>query len=106
MNILPTKCLIMKRFMSFFISGINHNCTLIAIFFKNTILSKSTHMSTNINTVLKYLDVKLWDILDLNKIKIKQAFICKSEEPDWRSSYVKELLHVKEENMFIDLELD
>ena len=57
--------------INFFISGINHQISMISDFFKNALLSKSSHMSTNISTILNYIDINYYDILDLNKIKVK-----------------------------------
>ena len=59
----------------------------------------------NVNTILKYLDISLCDILDLNKMITKKAFLNKLEEPDWRVGYVKELLHVRDGQSFIDLKI-
>ena len=106
MNTLPIKNIIMERMINFFICGINHKSSLISDFFKNTLLSKSSHMSMNVNTILKYLDISLCDILDLNKMITKKAFLNKLEEPDWRVGYVKELLHVRDGQSFIDLKID
>ena len=106
MNSLPIKQIIMKRIINFFITGINHSSTLISNVFKNTILSRSSHMFINITTILKYLDVSLCDLLELNKYKINRLFIEKSDAMDWRSHYIKELLHVKDNRLYIDLEID
>ena len=106
MNTLPIKCIIMQRMINFFSSGINHHISMISDFFKNALLSKSSHMSANISTILNYLDINYNDILDLSKIRIKNAFLNKSEDPDWRANYIKELLHVRDRQFFIDLQLD
>ena len=106
MDTLPIKCLIMNRMINFFISGLNHECILISNFFKNALISTSSHVSTNVNTILKYIDVKYSDFYDLNKRQTKQLFKCRAGEPDWRCGYIKELLYVRENQLFIDIEVD
>ena len=72
MDKLPIKCLIMNIMINFFISGLNHECILISNFFKNALISTSSHVSTNVNTILKYIDVKYSDFYDLNKRQTKK----------------------------------
>ena len=106
MNILPIKSIIMKRIMIFFISGINHKCQVISNFFRNSLLSKSSHMYTNINTVMKYLNVSMIDIYNFSKVKTNQLFKSKADSPDWRAQYIRQLLHVRDKQLFIDLDLE
>lgn len=103
MDILPIKNMIMNRILNFFIAGIHHDSTLIANFFKDVLLSTSSHMSTNIQTILKYLDIKYSDFLDLNRLQTKQLFKNKSEEPDWRSGIIKELLTIRENQLYTNM---
>ena len=93
----------MNRILNFFIAGIHHDSTLIANFFKDVLLSTSSHMSTNIQTILKYLDIKYSDFLDLNRLQTKQLFKNKSEEPDWRSGIIKELLTIRENQLYTNM---
>ena len=102
MGTLPVRNIIMKRILDFFISGLNHNCNLISDFFKNVLLSTSSHMSTNVNTILQYLNIKSSDLFHLNKGQIKRLFENKSGEPDWRCVFIKELLCIRENQLHVD----
>ena len=85
-------------------SGLNHTCNLISDFFKNVILSTSSHMSTNINTILQYLNIKSSDLFHLNKGQIKRLFEDKSGKPDWRCDFIKELLYIRENQLLVDFD--
>ena len=100
---LPIRNIIMNRILNFFTSGVNHNCALISDFFKNVLLSNSSHMSTNVNTILQFLNVNYSDLFNLNKGQIRQLFENKTDEPDWRCNFMKELLFIRENQHSIDL---
>ena len=52
MGTLPIKDVIMSRILNFFVSGLNHDNTIISDFFKNKLVSNSSYMLTNINAIL------------------------------------------------------
>ena len=58
MGNLPIKYIIMNRVLNFFISGIKHESTLISNFFKNVLTANSSHMLTNVNSILNFLNIK------------------------------------------------
>ena len=60
-------------------------------------------MSTNVNTILQFLNVNSSDLFNLNKRQIKQLFVNKTDEPDWRCHFIKELLFIREDQHSIDL---
>ena len=69
----------------------------------NVLLSNSSHMSTNVNTILQFLNVNYSDLFNLNKGQIRQLFENKTDEPDWRCNFIKELLFIRENQHSIDL---
>ena len=103
MDTLPIRNIIMNRILNFFTSGLNHNCAIISDFFKNVLLSTSSHMSKNVNTILQFLNVNSSDLFNLNKRQIRQLFENKTDEPDWRCHFIKELLFIREDQHSIDL---
>ena len=103
MDTLPIRNIIMSRILNFFVSGLKHNCSLISDFFKNVLLSTSSHMSTNIHTILQYLNIRSSDLFSLNKGQIRLLFENKSGEADWRCNLIKELLSIQENQLYVDL---
>ena len=103
MGTLPIKDIIMNRMMNFFVSGLKHSCTIISDFFKNVLLSNSSHMTTNINTILQYLNIRSSDLFNLTKSQIKLNFESKSDEIDWRCNFIRELLSIRENQLSVDL---
>ena len=69
----------------------------------NVLLSNSSHMSTNVNTILQCLNINYSDLFNLNKEQIRQLFENKTDEPDWRCNFMKELLFIRENQHSIDL---
>ena len=104
MDNLPIKYIIMNRILNFFITGIKHQSTLISNFFRNVLIANSSHMLTNVNTILKFLDVKHNDLLELNKYQTKKLFQAKVEKPDWRCDLIQELLSINDGQLFVDME--
>ena len=94
----------MERIMNFFLCGIKHQSTLISNFFKNVLMANSSHMLTNVNTILKFLNVQYCDILELNKGQMNKIFQSKTEKPDWRCGLIQELLSINDNQLFIDMD--
>ena len=94
----------MNRIMNFFISGIKHQSTLISNFFRNVLIANSSHMLTNVNTILTFLNVKHHDLLELNKYQTKKLFQAKIEKPDWRCDLIQELLSINDGQLFVDMD--
>ena len=53
MDTMPILDVIMSRILNFFVNGLNHDNNIISDFFKNTLISNSSYMLTNINTIIK-----------------------------------------------------
>ena len=96
MDTLPIKDVIMNRIMNFFVHGLNHTNKIISDFFKNTLFSNSSYMSTNINRIIHNYNIQYEDIFDLNKAQIKRIIKQVHGEPDWRSNLVRELLDIRD----------
>ena len=61
-------------------------------------------MLTNINTILKFLNVKHIDMLQLNTSQKKKLFQSKSDKPDWRCELIQELLSILDKQFFVEIE--
>ena len=60
-------------------------------------------MSTNIHTILQYLNIRSSDLFSLNKGRIRLLFENKSGEADWRCNLIMELLSIRENQLYVDL---
>ena len=90
---------IMNRMLGFFIKGLNHESKVISAFFKNTLLSNSSYMLVNINTILDRFKIKYVDIFSTNSNIVKTILDRSNNNPDWRSNTVIELLSMREEQI-------
>ena len=104
MDTLPIKDIIMSRSLNFFIGGLRHDNKIISDFFKNTLLSNSSFMLTNINTILNRYHINFQDLFCISKAKVKKVIKNYNDEPDWRSNIVKELLSIREGQIISSLE--
>ena len=100
MDTLPIKYIIMSRTINFFIGGLKHDSKVISDFFKNTLLSSSSFMLTNINTIINKYNINYQDLFSINKAKVKEIIKVYNNEHDWRSNIVKELLSIREGQKF------
>ena len=96
MDDLPIEDIMRLRMLVFFTNGLNHKSNLIANFFKNTLLSNSSYMLVNVNSILKRYDMKYIDLFFMNKNYIRNSIKSYNNGPDWRSSSIKELLSLRE----------
>ena len=104
MDTMPIRYIIMSRILNFFVSGLNHKCNIISMLFKNTLISKSSYMLQNINIILNELNIKYCDLFLMDKNKLKNIINNKIGKPDWRSDSIKELLSLRENQSFCELE--
>ena len=103
MKSMSVENIIMQRMSSFFLNGINHTNKVVNTFFKNVLVSNSSVMYRNINTILSKLNIKYKDFLLLNKNSIKKEFRRFNNKPDWRSRMIEELLNIRENQIECDL---
>ena len=87
-------------------TGFNHYNNIISDFFKNTLISNSSYMLTNVNTILNKFNINYHDLFTLQKAQIKRIFKNCNDEPDWRSNLIKELLCMREQQCSSNLSLD
>ena len=86
----------MSRSLNFFIGGLKHDSKVISDFFKNTLLSSTSFMLTNINTIIKKYKFNYQDIFNLDKANVKRVIKNYNDEQGWRSNIVKKLLSIRE----------
>ena len=99
MNTMPIKHIIMYRMLNFYISGLNHECSTISWLFKHVLITHSSYMLQNINTILNEFNIKYHDLFTMKKTKLKGIIDNKSEESDWRSDLIIELMSIRENQL-------
>ena len=104
METMPIDDIIMNRMIGFFINGLNHESELISSFFKNTLLSNSSYMLVNINTILNKFKIKYIDLFCLKNNFVKKISNKYNINPDWRCNIIKELLSIRENQMSVILD--
>ena len=72
MDTMPILDVIMSRILNFFVNGLNHDNNIISDFFKNTLISNSSYMLTNLNTILKRYNINYVDLFNWQKLKSKR----------------------------------
>ena len=95
-NTMPINDIVMSRMLNFIINGLNNDNELISMFFKNMLTANTSYMLTNVNSILKYYNIKYKDLFTLKKSNIKQIIREKNGVEDWRCNFIKELLTIKE----------
>ena len=97
MNTLPIRDMIMYRMLCFYKSGLHHGNEMISKFFKNSLLSSSSHLVKNVNTILRHVELDYNYIFTENrKDSLKVIFYNNMSKPDWRKSILTELLDINE----------
>ena len=104
MNSMSIENIINKRILCFFVAGLNHNVPVISNFLKNTLISNSSMMLTNVNTILKTLNINYSKLFELSKSQIGNIIKEHDGIPDNRCKTVKELLNTRELQQFDCLE--
>ena len=66
MNCLLVRHIIEKRMLCFFIRGLKHLERQISQFFKNVLLSNSSYMLSNVNSILQSSNIKYYEIFYCN----------------------------------------
>ena len=89
---------------SFFLNGFNHPNDTIKGFFCNVLVSNSSCMLKNINSILNKINMKYFDFLLTNKIELKREFIKTESDPDWRVNIIEELLNIRDNQLECDLD--
>ena len=98
------KNIISHRMSSFFSNGIKHINPIIKSFFHNVLVSNSSCMLRNINTILDNIKFKYSDFLLINQNELKKEFKKTESESDWRVHIVEELLNIRDNQIECDLD--
>ena len=61
-------------------------------------------MLVNINSILKRYNMKYIDLFSMDKSDVKKIIKCSILEPDWRCNIIKELLCLRENQNFCNLD--
>ena len=104
MKTLPIEDIIMHRTIGFFLNGLKHESNNISHFFTNVLVSNSSYMLTNVNTILQKAEIKYSDLFHLNKVSLKKALQKRVPQPDWRSNIVRELMDIRDDQLLCNLE--
>ena len=96
METAPILDIIMYRMLNFVLNGLNHDSNVIKSFFKNSLLSNTSYMSTNVQTILRNFNVNYLELFSLNKNKLKTKYNEKIGIKDWQCNIVEELMYVRE----------
>ncbi len=103
MNSSPVRRVIEKRMLSFFLGGLHHPVQDISIFFKNALVSSSSYMLTNVNSLINYLNVKYYEIYDCAIKSIITKFDLSKGEQDWQTRIIRELLSIRDRQLDVPL---
>ena len=95
--------IIMNRMSSFFLNGFNHSNNVVNTFFKNVLVSNSSVMLRNLNTIQNKLKIKYGDFFTLKKNAIRKKFETNNIESNWRVHMIRELLNIRENHLVCDL---
>ena len=96
--------LILHRMSCFFLNGYNHPNDTIKDLFCNVLVSSSSCMLRNINSILDKINMKYYDFLLTNKHELKREFSKTDSDPDWRVNIVEELLNIRDNQIECDLD--
>ncbi len=102
MNSPPVHREIEKRMLNFFLEWFALSCTR-QIFLKNALVSSSSYMLTNVNSVLNSLNVKYYEIFDCAAKSIITKFDLSEGEQDWQTRIIRELLIVRDRQLDVSL---
>ena len=106
MNTMPIDDIVMFRMLIFFTNGLNHKSDVVSQFFKNTLISNSSYMLVNINSILKKYNIKYSDLFSVNKTSLRNSILNCNERPDWRCNSIKELLSLREGQLHSELHMN
>ena len=98
MNTAPLNDIVMYRILCFFVSGLNNDDATISNLFRNTLLSNTSYMLTNVNKILQRFDISYTNILSLNKSMLKQIFQNMIGGKDWQCIIIEELMSMREDD--------
>ena len=95
--------IIMHRMSCFFLNGLKHSNDVIKSFFYNILVSNSSCMLKNINTILHKLNMKYYEFLLIDNNELKREFKMTDTRADWRVKTVEELLNLRDNQLDCNL---
>ncbi len=88
--------------LSFFLSALHHPVQDISKFLKNVLVSNSSYMLTNVNSILKSFNIKYCEIFDCEKIHYCKVRSVKGKT-NWQSRITRELLSIRDRQTDVPL---
>ena len=103
MKSMPIENIIMHRMSSFFLNGLHHSNDVVNTVFKNVLISNSSVMLRNLNTILVKHEIKYRDLFMLKKNAMKKKLETNNIVTNWRVHMIEELLNIRENQLVCDL---
>ena len=85
-------------------NGLKHSNNIVKSFFNNSLVSNSSCIMRNVNTILNRINTKFVDFVLMNKYELKKHFENIESEADWRVNFMRELLDIRDNQLKCDLE--
>ena len=104
METAPILDIIMYRILNFVLDGLNHENNMIKSFFKNSLLSGTSYMSTNVNKIIRCFNINYLELFSFNKNKLKIKLKEKAGIKDWQCNMIEELMYMRES--YLEANLD
>ena len=95
MGTAPILDIIMYRTLNFVLAGVNHKNNVINKFFKNSLLSNTSYMSTNVSKIIENFNINYLELFSFNKDKLKMKLKEKIEIQDWQCNIIEELMYMR-----------
>ena len=93
--------IIEQRQLNFIIKCLNHNSKLVQNITQNAFLCGKSYIVKNVNRILSKSNISYRNLFDGKKIKIERKLCDK-----WRVDLIKELLFVRDQKLYIELDND
>ena len=104
METAPLKDIIMYSILNFVLDGLNHENNMIKSFFKNSLLSSTSCMSTNVNKIIRCFNINYLELFSFNKNKLKIKLKEKTGIKDWQCNMIEELMYMRESHLEANLD--
>ena len=86
--------IIKERMINFVMAGLNHSSIEIANHFKNSLLSCSSYVVSNVNIIIRTFNMRYEDIFIGNKRKVRKSMMESNRPVNWQTGMIKELLNI------------
>ena len=92
----PPDVIVKERILSFVVDGLNHPSFLISQFFRNSLISNSSYIVSNVNSIIDSFQFRYQEIFNLKRNDIKRRVTALQTSNDWRLELVTEILDVRD----------